>query len=141
MLLVYRKATGFCIFALYHANQSLVNKFPLRTGFIKKKHSAPGYFKMVPSWFTCWKPKGLFSDIYCRNLVKLLEINLTILLQGFPMTRAPLFLFVVLCFVLFFSFNSQSSVHWASSNFNYRLDVPTPGLVPTGISAHGSLLW
>ena len=64
-----------------------------------------------------------FSDIYCGNLAKLLEINLPIL-RGLPMTESP------------WIFNYQSRTHWASSNSSvtYRSSVLTSVVVPTATS-------
>lgn len=43
------------------------------------KNSALTYFKMVPFSSPAGSMRSFFSNIYCENLVKLLEINLTIL--------------------------------------------------------------
>lgn len=67
---------------------------------------------------------NFFSDIYCGNLTKLLEINLTIL-WGLPMIESP------------WIFNYQSCIHWTSSNSSvtYRSSFLTSVVVPTATSA------
>ena len=73
------------------AGQALVNWFPLRAGLVKKDRVFWCISKWLPFPSLCRKSKGIFLkyfNIYHGNLVKLLEVNLTVL-WGSPVTGSP----------------------------------------------------
>ena len=45
--------------------------------------------RLVAGWFlvyfACWRQEGIFSDIYCENLIELLKGNFTKLWVGGPL--------------------------------------------------------
>ena len=62
----------------YSTGQGLVNWFPLRAGLVKNR-----VFWNISKWLlffsSCWSQRGFFWDIYCGNLIKLLEVSLIVL--------------------------------------------------------------
>lgn len=69
---------------------------------------------------------GVFSDIYCENLIWLLEVNLTIL--WWPVTGSP------------GVFNSQNYPHWTLSNLSIKVQFFLPSTDSWAVATHESAL-